>query len=457
MPAPAGLGLRDGCLFVPSGSDTDIVYLFDSYPLEIGTVNSHQFVNPYALYRNTIKLHGQGGKPEVIVKNETVFTDTLINGSLKAVRHANGRDWWLIEHEMLSNRYYKFLLKGDSVIGSFTQNIGSVVSDNDYGSGNACFSIDGSKYALICKNNDIDLFDFNRCTGELTYNKHDTIHTNFSAQNFPASCAFSPNGRYFYLNTLYKLYQYDLEATDFATSRTLIDTCDHWSYFGFEGGFSYMTLAPNGKIYCSTWNGVPAIHVINSPNLPGVSCQFFQHDTFPTFNSTLPNVINYDLGALPLYLANAGLDRIIAYGETTTLGNVAQTGLLYQWTPATGLDNSNVAQPLAMPNETTTYYLTITDASGLSGCNERMDTVVVTVKKIPFIPTFITIDNPEWEIQNLATGSTVLLYDVLGRLVYGVTYDGTVFSFSNYAAATYFYRIILPTGEVEQGKVVYMR
>jgi Secretion system C-terminal sorting domain len=58
--------------------------------------------------------------------------------------------------------------------------------------------------------------------------------------------------------------------------------------------------------------------------------------------------------------ANAGPDKIICAGNSTTIGTPAQPGLAYRWSPATGLSNPNIAQPLCSPTSTTTYTLTTT-------------------------------------------------------------------------------------------------
>ena len=45
----------------------------------------------------------------------------------------------------------------------------------------------------------------------------------------------------------------------------------------------------------------------------------------------------------------------------------ASGGVSYAWSPSTGLNNSNTAAPLATVTTTTTYCVTVTDASGCTG------------------------------------------------------------------------------------------
>ncbi|MFM7585864.1 MAG: T9SS type A sorting domain-containing protein [Bacteroidota bacterium] len=64
---------------------------------------------------------------------------------------------------------------------------------------------------------------------------------------------------------------------------------------------------------------------------------------------------------------NAGSNRIICSGASTTLSTTytgSGVGLLYQWTPATGLSSAFVANPVASPMQSTLYTVTVTDPSG---------------------------------------------------------------------------------------------
>ena len=55
--------------------------------------------------------------------------------------------------------------------------------------------------------------------------------------------------------------------------------------------------------------------------------------------------------------ANAGTDVSICSGSSTTLS--ASGGVSYAWSPATGLSNPNITNPVASPTTTTIYTLTV--------------------------------------------------------------------------------------------------
>ncbi len=77
--------------------------------------------------------------------------------------------------------------------------------------------------------------------------------------------------------------------------------------------------------------------------------------------------------------ANAGPDLISCNQSPVRLGTVPAGGIVYKWSPAVGLNNPNVANPIALPSIETTYILTSTSVGG--GCMDT-DTVKVSVKNV---------------------------------------------------------------------------
>ncbi|KAF0204319.1 MAG: hypothetical protein FD170_224, partial [Bacteroidetes bacterium] len=88
-------------------------------------------------------------------------------------------------------------------------------------------------------------------------------------------------------------------------------------------------------------------------------------------------------------VANAGADVSICSGTSTQLNGSG--GVLYSWSPATGLNNTAIANPMASPSTTTTYTLTVTNAAGQ--CSST-DQVTVTVNPSPVV----TVNPVEIEI-----------------------------------------------------------
>ena len=96
-------------------------------------------------------------------------------------------------------------------------------------------------------------------------------------------------------------------------------------------------------------------------------------------------------------VANAGADKSICSKGTASIGTTALPGITYQWVPATGLSNANIA----IANVTLTYagvntdttYTYVVKASAGADCFST-DTVLITVKKRPVLvlnPASVTI------------------------------------------------------------------
>jgi hypothetical protein len=83
------------------------------------------------------------------------------------------------------------------------------------------------------------------------------------------------------------------------------------------------------------------------------------------------------VGARPVAAAS-GSAEVCAGGATPLSGS---GGISCLWAPATGLSNASSCTPTASPATTTTYSLTVTDASGCVSANNP--TVTVTVEPLP--------------------------------------------------------------------------
>ncbi|MFC6996363.1 T9SS type A sorting domain-containing protein [Rufibacter roseus] len=87
--------------------------------------------------------------------------------------------------------------------------------------------------------------------------------------------------------------------------------------------------------------------------------------------------------------AYAGPAVSICKGESTQLQ--ASGGISYSWSPATGLSDPNIANPIATPTATTTYTVTVTGQDRL--CSSTAS-VRVTVNPIPTVTATASTDSP---------------------------------------------------------------
>lgn len=298
-----GLRIIQGMLALPAPSDSSGAYLFHySVHLCILSDTSEAYLTDTSFY-SLIDFKGNNNLGKVIKKNQVLNSDTLSYAELSAVQHGNGRDWWIIHPYYTGNCYYKFLL---SDTGTGLHDI-QCIGENQYGFGGigtSCFSPNGEKYFWVDPLDSIRMFDFDRCTGELSNPQTIPFPYPLSADTLgvaSSGIAISPNGRYMYIAATIMVLQYDLEAPDIGAS---VDTVAIWdgSYdpYPLANTFFIEQLGPDGKIYINSTNSVESLSVINQPDSSGVNCIVSQHSLFlHTYNdASMPNFPNYRLGPL---------------------------------------------------------------------------------------------------------------------------------------------------------------
>ena len=120
--------------------------------------------------------------------------------------------------------------------------------------------------------------------------------------------------------------------------------------------------------------------------------------------------------------AYAGPDKLSCNETPVQLGGNPKPGLVYTWSPATGLSDPALSNPLASPAVTTTYTLLVNHDGG--GCRSR-DTVEVKASIIDNTiqmigkPAYCAEDDDSAVLKVLPTASIQWYKD--GRLIVGAT------------------------------------
>jgi len=283
-----GVPLMQGDLILPIGDGTSYYLIHETC-----TYLSNG-IQPIALYYSIVDMSLDNGKGAVVSKNNIIVSDTMAMGAINAVKHANGRDWWVIAPNYKTDVYHILLLTPYGFILNTTQQIGSArgIFNWPYES---TFSPDGSYFAIYYPDSTIDLLSFDRCSGNF-YDYHQlTIN-----EGGGFGLEFSPNSRLLYITSDSNLYQFDLYSPNIQNSQILVG-----SYDGFESppgtptSFLFAKLASDNKIYIITPHGSAWMHVINSPDSIGLSCNFQQHAIDLLVGSkSVPNHPNYQLETL---------------------------------------------------------------------------------------------------------------------------------------------------------------
>jgi len=174
----------------------------------------------FGFYYSIVDMSLNGGLGGVIQKNVQLENFKTVD-CLSAVKHGNGRDWWVVFRRfeavsMPNNDYYIYLVTPSGV---FSQAIQSIGSQNSTNAGQISFNTSGTRMSFIIYKGSVELYDFDRCTGLISNPL--TIESESSMAPWPAlwSVEFSPSGDLLYVSRIAensidssRLFQYDFEC-----------------------------------------------------------------------------------------------------------------------------------------------------------------------------------------------------------------------------------------------------
>ena len=282
-----------GALSVPIANRENQYYIFH---MSTSLESSKLLINP--LYYSIIDMNENGGLGEVKIKNKILVDSEDKDLIWPAVtKHANGRDWWLITGIENSPLIQKYLVTPEGIIGPFEQQTDLTFPSAERTS-NCLFSPDGSLYARTDLNNGLNIFAFNRCTGELSNRQFvPEVPGYFICGNI----LFSPDSKFLYNNRPDHIIQFDL--SDGVLSYNKMDTIQHYDLFSdpfppFNAVYDFGQLGADNKLYLATGSSPSYMHVIHRPNLPAPLCDLENHGyDLPRYNaSTVCYFPNYRLG-----------------------------------------------------------------------------------------------------------------------------------------------------------------
>jgi hypothetical protein len=246
---PNGIIAYQGTLILPYPNRPNLYYVF--YTNLDSAIQGSYLASKFRYSIVDMTLNNGLGK--VIDKDKLIENGLFERGRINAIHHANGRDWWIIINGYNDLQHYIYLLSPSGLKLYSKQSIGSTYNCVDQRQYQTCTNQSGNQIAYLYSTEDIsltqriDLYDFDRCTGLLSnYKTISVIDTEFNG------LSFSPNDSLLYANNLFKLYQFNIkDSTD--TAKILIDRYNG-TLDPFQVLFGMQKIAPDNKIYMSTWN-----------------------------------------------------------------------------------------------------------------------------------------------------------------------------------------------------------
>lgn len=275
-----------GGLSVPFMSNPNKFFLF-TVPCLTGFDN----LRTDSMVVSEIDMSADAGRGEVILKNQSLhrFTNEKITGTLTC----DGKGYWIIVHDREDAVFYAYKIYNDVLDPNpVISRVGNVPKGHDRVTsilGHMKMSPDGTKLAMSDGDRGVDLFRFNKRTGEVS--DPITIPAPLSPKNetiYPLSYAvsFSPDSRLLYIfgestkSRVYRISQYDI--TKYSREQILASRYVTADLSKGDLLISALSLAPDGKLYFHTTTdsvdpdtkeALRFLHSIDKPNVKGAGCQ----------------------------------------------------------------------------------------------------------------------------------------------------------------------------------------
>ncbi|MEJ7694170.1 gliding motility-associated C-terminal domain-containing protein, partial [Daejeonella sp.] len=242
--------------------------------------------------------------------------------------------------------------------------------------------------------------------------------------------------------------------------------CANGTEVNLSGSFS----GASGGIWTSTGDGqfLPSKTAPKATYIPGskdIKIGWAKLTMSSTGNGLCTSISDEVLITVnPLPKVSAGKDKVIRLDESITFKDTdADVEAQYLWTPAIGLDNYTVKNPVFSGTKSQTYTLTVTNKWGCSSS----DQVFVKVLEPILIPNTFTPNgdgaNDLWNIAKLKdyTEATVFIYNRYGIKLfhsqgYDQPWDGT-YQGVQVPAGTYYYVIDTKMGEKFSGYILIVK
>jgi len=253
---------------------------------------------------HVVDMNANNGLGKVVEKNKIIMKDAVLSmNRMTAVKHGNGRDWWLVVPHQREHIFYLFMVGQDGQISEpITRTLDYPPIDSLFGGqyGQSSFNHAGDKYAYCTyTTGGIFVLNFDRCSGEFSKHHFYSIPRDTSLPfDVPIGNQFSPNDSFLYVNTTNKIFQIDIFDTS-ASSLQYIHGSDVDSANEFFQRYSNIYMGGDDRLYIGNFHGVKStMSYIDQPNKRGLACNFCRRCLqVPNVNAkSLPNIPWYHLG-----------------------------------------------------------------------------------------------------------------------------------------------------------------
>ena len=301
-----GLNVPDWSIILPKPDNSNEYFLF-----YLGMKSDEEFrtqVRGTGLNYARIDIGSVNGFGAVIEKNIKILEEDTSPKGLKGIRHANGRDWWILVREMKSPRWHVFLLDDKGLAFS---HVSEAMEFPDYVCRLALYNYSTDQYICMTGSHfwpwksytdrpydyQFHVYDFDRCSGMFDYSNTFELQT-WAHKYSLKTLTLCPNGRYLYggLGGRF-LIQYDTWVEDVqSTADTILNI---FTMDNAVAGIYEPKITPKGEMWLKHWAN-DSITVILNPELEA-SMVNISDDFIVTpwvSSGTFPNNANYRIGPI---------------------------------------------------------------------------------------------------------------------------------------------------------------
>lgn len=325
---------------IPDNKDKFYIIQFQSVAADLTALEFGLQVrcpNAIGLAYSIVDLSKNNGLGDFVSMNN-VITKGLTE-QITYVRHANGKDVWIIYHPYFTAEYHAILASAAGFSNPVVSTIGPMINGGSRSVFGLLEASHDGKLIVGTRSipadsgrqySDIEFFDFDNATGTLSNYRTIPIDGNLSGLQF------SPDNSKLYAisnpenYSFQSIYQWDFNKPDLASSRTELFRIKNGSMFD-------MQLAPDGKIYISRFSEYTNneyrdyLMTIQCPNLPqyasnlkirGIEIGYFMFPVLINDFINMPRVI-------PPPSFSLGNDTSICFGSYTI--SAPEGWESYQW------------------------------------------------------------------------------------------------------------------------------
>ena len=398
-------------LIIQKPGSNNIYYIF--------TTSQAQRFEDWVFCYSELDINLDGGLGG-ITTNKNVQLFEPIGEKITAVKHANNQDIWVLSHDKYTNKYLVYSITSAGVnatpiifaggsIDNGVESFGVNYFSPNFGQLKA--STDGTRIACaFSKVNKVDVLDFNKATGQLTFKFTISQVVN------PYGIEFSPNGSLLYV-TGYNpstMWQYDLSLTSPAAIISNVYSFPNINPYSPMA----LQLGPDEKIYVANVVGEFS-DCIQNPNEVGSNCNYLTNAVSLNGASAWLGLPNF----APYYLVPSGIDHTGNCENDTTFFSfsIAIQADSVHWnfgdsTPG-NLNFSNNIAPFHIYQHPGTYNVTVTYFQG--GQSITIDKPV----------TILTIPNISLGADTIFCNGTLAILNVEGfNLGYNYSFSSGIFN-----------------------------